>query len=86
MLKTTLFITLALALTNATEFIIVSHCPDTIVVHSDTSQGNSPISPEGLTLSKDQSISLQATDWVGNIYANAHPASLAEFALNQWVA
>lgn len=84
MLKTTLFVVLAFTLTNATQFIIKSNCPGSITVHSDTSSGTSPVSPGGLTLAQGQSVPLEANGWIGNIYANTHPASLAEFALNQW--
>jgi hypothetical protein len=84
MFKTTLFVTLALVLTKATDFTILNQCPTDLTLNSDTMSGTSPIPDGGLVVPAGQTVPVSATDWAGNIYAGTEPGvSLLEFALDQ---
>lgn len=84
MLKTTLFIILALVLANATDFTILNQCPTDLTINSDTSTGTSPIPDGGLVVAPGQTTPVSSTDWTGRIYAGTEPGvSITEFALDQ---
>lgn len=83
MLKTTLFITLALVLTKATDFTFLNKCSNDLTINSITETGTSPILDGGLVVPAGQTASGSATDWAGRIYTKKPGVSIAEFSLDQ---